>query len=126
MQQGMTPEQAFSYAMALINDRDEGKAKKIIIEIAKRLSKETTIALEAAERASGFKREKDPLKRLLAYRAKSDLLWEEQQMKFPQRWERDWTDYQNLRQRAMEGDFGLMEQAAETMLQAQTDMAVYE
>jgi len=121
----MTPGQAYAYYEAILFERDRKEAMKVINDVTDMLTETFMQIIETLEKSSGLIRP-EPVKRLQWYRVKPQILWEEQQMKFPRDWEEDWTDYQNLRQRAMEGDFGIVEQAAETLMQAQQDLAVYE
>ncbi len=49
--------------------------------------------------------------------------WEEQMLKLPREYEEDWADWQNLRERALAGDFGPEQQAEEIAWSQQAAMA---
>lgn len=121
----MLPNEAYAYYMALLFARDRRAALRAVNAVSDRLTDTFIAMLKAIEESSGLVRP-GPLERLQWYRTKSPDLWQEQLMRFPRDWQEDWEDYQALRQRALEGSFGIVEQMAEAMLQAQSDLTVTE
>lgn len=112
---GMPLDEQYSYWMALLFVRDKKRALKALKEIGKRLARDFGNMLQAMEDSSGFERA-GPLERLHWYRVKPDELWLEQEAKFPRRYDRDRRDYEKLQERALAGDFGVLEQAIETAM----------
>lgn len=105
----------FSYYMSLLFAHDRTAALEAQHEIGKKLAADFSDGLKAAEQSSGLERS-GPLERLIWYREKPDELWEEQEAKFPRRFERDMRDWERQRQRALAGGFGPIEQQTELAL----------
>lgn len=122
---GMPLDEQYAYFMALLFERDRKLAIDAVKEIGERLAEDFITGLKALEKSSGFVRP-GPVERLTWYRQKPPELWDEQRAKFPNDWAEDWEDWQKLRTRALNGDFGLQEQAAETLWTAQQGLRVME
>lgn len=134
MEQAMPPpEEVFTpdfYWTARRMDEQKTAATKAINKGIDRASDEWFQKIETMQRALGLSRQRDPRVRLAAYYQKPETYqealelfsqgllkviysWESQQAYFPRDWEDDWEDFQKLRQRALDGDFGAELQAQE-------------
>lgn len=93
------------YALARLMAKDRNKAIKAVQRASDRFINETHKKLETMQAAFGIKRQANPMRRLAAYLQKPDEVWQEQRAKFPDDYEKDWDDFQKLRERAQNGDF---------------------
>lgn len=118
-----SPEVTFSYSMASLNLHSPHQADEVLQEVGTWGKELFETALETAEKASGF-RPAPPLERLLSYRTWDDLRWAEYRDKFPWRFEKTWNDWQALRLRARNGDFGPVEQAGEIAWSQQAEVGL--
>lgn len=121
VEQSMALEDQFAYYMAILFERDPKAARDVIKEIDERLADDFIAGLKSLEKSSGFKRA-EPYDRLLWYRIKPAELWTEQQAKFPRDWAEDCDDYADLRDRALDGDFGIAEQMKESIAYASAEL----
>ena len=108
---GIVPE---GYATVRLMAEDRQTAVRAINKGLDRWIDEFEEKQKLMEKALGWRRQSDPMKRLAAYLVKPDHKnpmnpmqpsWDEQFEKFPQDYEEDWRDYQELRARAEAGEF---------------------
>lgn len=100
MQQRQPPP-SFGYYLGLV---PANRRTFVLDEIAEQAVSQFQTKLDAAWNALGLVR-MPPRDRLAMYRQKPQAVWDEQRAKYPEDYAEDWKDYQDLRQRELDGDF---------------------
>lgn len=129
----MAIDEVYSYYMRLVTASDKKKAKDVKSDIAERLDDLFGEAMQAMEDSDDLG-PWGPLERIQFYYGKpmtndvalqyvaqglipEPFSWEQQNAQYPDDWERDFLDFQNLRIRARQGDFGPQIQQMEARYQ---------
>ena len=77
----------------------------IIERVAIAVADEFAHRMDTQWKAMGIKKT-EPVERLSAFLLWDDARWQEERVSFPQDFEEDWNDFERLRTRAKDGDFG--------------------
>ena len=110
------PAPPLGYWSAVLAEEDPADYRKMLREVGEEFGDDLKYQLTEGFKSAGYTQKAPPLKRLMFYLDKPNTIaeaqerglqhsWESYQQRFPEWYEIDWQDFQDLRMRAERGEF---------------------